>query len=113
MPWGWFLANQLAFKKVRQGLGMARCKLFITGAAPIQMNVLEYFMSVNIPVMELYGMSECTGPHCNNVYENWRLGSVGKHMGGVYTKIAEKNEKGNGEVRICNPPHFSVANGYV
>ena len=100
MPWGWYLANQLAFKKVRQGLGMARCKLFISGAAPIHVSVVEYFMSVNIPVLELFGMSECTGPHCSNLYENWIPGSVGRRIEGVYTKVAGDNNEGEGEVRI-------------
>jgi long-subunit acyl-CoA synthetase (AMP-forming) len=33
-----------------------------TGAAPISLETLQYFGALYIPIMELYGMSECTGP---------------------------------------------------
>lgn len=71
MPWGFMLANNLVFKKVRAALGLDRCKTCFTGAAPITRETLEYFMSLNLPLMELYGMSESSGPHTvsvNNAY---------------------------------------------
>ena len=55
-------------------------------------------MSVNLPVLELYGMSESTGPHTFNTPESWRVGSVGKTMLGVKVKIDTPDEKGDGEV---------------
>lgn len=63
VPWGFTLANNLVFKKVRGVLGLDRCKLCVTGAAPITKETLEYFMSLNIPLVEIYGMSESSGPH--------------------------------------------------
>ena len=63
MPWGFMLANNLVFKKVRAALGFDRCRACFTGAAPITKETLEYFMSLNLPLFELYGMSESTGPH--------------------------------------------------
>ena len=70
----------------------------LTGAAPIHRDVLEYLMSVGMPVLELYGMSEDSGPHTCNTISNWRLGSVGKVIPGVTTKIVEPDESGEGEV---------------
>lgn len=55
MPWGWTIANMLVLKKVREALGFQRCKTFSVGAAPITMETMEYFMSLNIPIMPLYG----------------------------------------------------------
>ena len=55
VPWGWTVANILLFKKVREGLGFDRCKIFAVGAAPTRMETYEYFMSVNIPLMNFYG----------------------------------------------------------
>ncbi len=49
------------FKKVRDALGLDRCHFPMTGAAPTNEDTLTYFMSVNIPLHELYGMSETTG----------------------------------------------------
>ena len=57
VPWGWSLANMLVFKKVREALGFQRCKGFGVGAAPIKMETLEYFMSLNIPIRPTYGRS--------------------------------------------------------
>lgn len=67
------LANNLVFKKVRAALGLDRCKTFFTGAAPITMDTLEYFMSLNMPMMELYGMSESSGPHTISTNEDYSI----------------------------------------
>jgi long-subunit acyl-CoA synthetase (AMP-forming) len=56
------LADKLVFSKVRERLGFDRCRLFFSTAAPIAMDTLEFFMSLGIPITEVYGMSECTGP---------------------------------------------------
>jgi long-chain-fatty-acid--CoA ligase ACSBG len=61
VPFGWTLANAFVFRKVRQALGLDRCKLCMSGAAPIMKETLEFFMSLDIPILELYGMSESTG----------------------------------------------------
>ena len=60
-PFGWTLANLVFFKKVRQALGLDRCHFPLSGAAPLAEDTLTYFMSVNISLHELYGLSECSG----------------------------------------------------
>ena len=55
VPWGWTIANKVVLKKVREALGFQQCKVFAVGAAPIKMETMEYFMSVNIPIMNVYG----------------------------------------------------------
>ncbi|MED6272780.1 Long-chain-fatty-acid--CoA ligase acsbg2 [Characodon lateralis] len=81
VPWGFTLYNILVFKKVRAALGLDRCRMCCTGAAPITKDTLEYFMSLNIPVKELYGMSESSGPHTVSIDE-YRIGrSAAKHYG--------------------------------
>jgi len=49
------------FKKVRAALGFDNCKIMISGAAPITEETLKYFMSLDLPIMEGYGMSESSG----------------------------------------------------
>lgn len=44
-------------------MGLDRCSKCYTGAAPITKDTLEFFLSLDIPLYELYGMSESTGPH--------------------------------------------------
>lgn len=73
VPWGFTLGNNLVFKNVRKALGLDRCRSCYTGAAPITKDTLEYFMSLYIPVFELYGMSESTGPHSISCAEGYRI----------------------------------------
>ena len=55
------LANRLVFKKVRLALGLDRCKICLSGAAPIMKETLDFFFGLNIPIFEVYGMSESSG----------------------------------------------------
>ena len=57
----WGLANTLVFKKVRTALGFDRCKYFFSGAAPITKDTIDFFLSLNITIQDIYGMSESTG----------------------------------------------------
>uniref|UniRef100_A0A672IWJ3 long-chain-fatty-acid--CoA ligase n=1 Tax=Salarias fasciatus TaxID=181472 RepID=A0A672IWJ3_SALFA len=99
VPWGFMLANNLVFKKVREALGLDRCRVCLSGAAPITKDTLEYFMSLNIPVMEVYGMSESSGPHTVAVSINdYRLTSCGKVMPGCKTNLENPDADGNGEI---------------
>uniref|UniRef100_A0A3Q3J2S7 long-chain-fatty-acid--CoA ligase n=1 Tax=Monopterus albus TaxID=43700 RepID=A0A3Q3J2S7_MONAL len=97
VPWGFMLANSLVFKRVRAALGLDRCRFCLTGAAPITKDTVEYFMSLNIPVTEAYGMSESSGPHTVNV-ANIFLSSCGKALPGCKTKLVNPDKDGNGEV---------------
>ncbi|XP_041856454.1 long-chain-fatty-acid--CoA ligase ACSBG2-like [Melanotaenia boesemani] len=97
VPWGFMLANNLVFKKVRAALGLDRCRFCCTGAAPITKETLDYFMSLNIPVKELYGMSESSGPHTVSINE-YRITSCGKVMPGCKTNLVNQDEEGNGEI---------------
>lgn len=51
----------LLFKKIRVNLGLDRCRLVGSAAAPIMRETLEYFACLNIRIDECYGMSESTG----------------------------------------------------
>lgn len=62
-----WLSNKLIFDNIKSALGMDRTRLCATAAAPISLDTLNYFMSLNIPIYEIYGMSECTGPCSANL----------------------------------------------
>ena len=69
------------------------------GSAPVSEDTLSYFMSVNIPIHELYGMSESTGPTTVSTVDSVRFRSSGRPFDGVELMINEPDECGNGEVR--------------
>ncbi|MBN3315592.1 ACBG2 ligase, partial [Atractosteus spatula] len=97
-PLNYRLAKKLVFKKVRKALGLDRCTKCYTGAAPITKDTLEFFLSLDIPVYELYGMSESTGPHTISLPDAFRLTSCGKVIPGCETKIFNPDAEGNGEI---------------
>ncbi|XP_078533829.1 long-chain-fatty-acid--CoA ligase ACSBG2-like [Lissotriton helveticus] len=98
MPWGYTLADILVFRRVHAALGLDRYTRCYSGAAPITRDTLEFFMSLNLPVMELYGMSESAGPHTVAVPSAFRIMSTGKEIPGCRTQICRPEEDGTGEV---------------
>lgn len=89
---GYALANKLVFSKLKPAVGLGRAKVCVSGAAPIAPEVLEFFASLDIPVLEVYGQSEDTGPTSFNQPNNFKLGTVGPAVPGVEIKIAEDEE---------------------
>ncbi|XP_021368675.1 long-chain-fatty-acid--CoA ligase ACSBG2-like isoform X2 [Mizuhopecten yessoensis] len=98
LPWFWGVANSLLFRPIKKQMGLDRCRICVSGAAPIMKDTLEFFYSFDITVLEVYGMSESTGPHTVGTNECFRLSSVGREIPGVHTKLADKDDDGNGEV---------------
>jgi long-subunit acyl-CoA synthetase (AMP-forming) len=86
------LANKLVFSKVRDKLGLDQARICVTSAAPISKDTLEFFLSLGVPIMEVYGMSECTGPATFSLPHKYRTGSVGWTLPGGELKIAEDGE---------------------
>lgn len=86
-PWGYGLANTLVLSKVKDALGLDQCHGFFTAAAPISLSTLQYFASLDIPVHELFGQSECTGPHTSSRVGSWRMGYCGRPLPGTKTKV--------------------------
>ena len=99
------IAKKVVFDKVREKLGLDRCRICVTSAAPISRDTLEFFLSLGIPILEVYGMSECTGPATYSPPDNYRTGKCGIVLPGAEIKIAEDGE-------ICmRGPH--VFKGYL
>ena len=93
------VGQKLIYKKVREALGLDRCHSFFTGAAPISQEVLNYFLSLDIVLLELYGMSETSGAHTMNQHQNCKFGTVGVTLPGMKTKLDQKDEKGQGNLK--------------
>ncbi|XP_059687700.1 long-chain-fatty-acid--CoA ligase ACSBG2 [Gavia stellata] len=98
VPVNFRLARHLVYKKVRKAIGLDRCTKCYTGAAPITRETLEFFLSLNIPVFELYGMSESSGPHTISLPHAFKLTSCGKEVKGCRTLIHKPDGDGIGEI---------------
>ena len=95
------VADRLALSKVRAALG-PRDPLVLTGAAPIGLEVLEFFDACGMTVLEGYGMTETCAAATLNAPGEQRLGSVGRPLPGTEVTIA-----GDGEVLMRGPHVFA------
>ena len=87
------LANKLIYSKLKPAIGLGRAKVCVSGAAPIAREILEFFATLDVYVMEVYGQSEDTGPTSFNQPDRFRFGSVGPSVPGVEVKIAESDSE--------------------
>ena len=87
-------------KKATAKIGFSNVTYAITGAAPINPDILELFHTLGIPLYEGYGMTETTAGATLNYGGHNRIGSVGKPLEGSGLRIADPNEKGDGEIQF-------------
>ncbi|XP_075753729.1 long-chain-fatty-acid--CoA ligase ACSBG1 isoform X3 [Pelodiscus sinensis] len=92
------LADYLVLAKIRNALGFSHCQKHFCGAAPLTTETLDFFLSLNIPLYEAYGMSETTGPHCMSGPYVYRRRSCGKAVPGCKVKLVNEDADGNGEI---------------
>jgi long-chain acyl-CoA synthetase len=85
-------AKRLVFDKLKPAMGLGRARFCVSGAAPIAKEVLEFFASLDVIVLEVYGQSEDCGPTSCNLHGRTKLGTVGPPASGVTVKIADDGE---------------------
>lgn len=97
------LADRILFRKLRALLG-GRVRFLVSGGAPLNAEVAQFFYGAGIPVYEGYGLTEA-GPvvSCNRPGRT-RLGTVGPALPQVEVRIAE-----DGEICVRGP---NVMPGY-
>ena len=78
--------------KLKEATGFSETRFAISGAAPINPDILTLFQSLGIPLFEGYGMTENTAGATINYEGNNKIGTVGKAMPGTEMKIAEDGE---------------------
>lgn len=95
------VANRLVFSQLKPAIGLGRARFCVSGAAPIAREVLEFFASLDIIVLEVYGQSEDCGPTSFNRPGKVKFGTVGPILDGVEVKIAT-----DGEILVRGPNVF-------
>ncbi|MGB6387762.1 MAG: long-chain fatty acid--CoA ligase [Terriglobales bacterium] len=99
----WKIADRLVFSKVRAGMG-GKAEEFISGGAPLGLELAEWYADIGIPIHEGYGLTETSPVIAVNTPTANKLGTVGKPLANVEVKIAE-----DGEVLARGP---SIFKGY-
>ncbi|HLZ24090.1 MAG TPA: long-chain fatty acid--CoA ligase [Ktedonobacterales bacterium] len=77
---------------IRGKIGLDQCHIAYTSTAPTPIDVLVFFASIGLPLVEVWGMSELTGPATANLPEHYKLGTAGPTLPGVEAKVAEDGE---------------------
>lgn len=90
---GWLIR-----RKIKSGIGLAKAQRIFSGAAPISVELLEWYSRIGIEILQAYGMTEdCVYCHFCLPGAN-RFGSVGKPLPGLETRISDV-----GEIQVKNP----------
>jgi long-chain acyl-CoA synthetase len=92
------------FRKLKEKLGFDRLRIAYSGAAPISPDVLHFFQSIGVNLIEGYGQTEGTGVTCVSRVDKVKIGTVGPPLTGTEVRIAE-----DGEILVRSP---SVFKGY-
>ncbi len=91
------VADRIVAKRVREAFG-GRVRFSVTGAAPIALEILEFFWGAKLPIYELYGMTEATVCTHVNRPGATKLGTVGRVVPPMEARIAD-----DGEVLLRGP----------
>jgi long-chain acyl-CoA synthetase len=97
----WKLANALVYSKIRRGMG-GRADSFISGGAPLGIELADWYACMGIRILEGYGLTETSPVIAVNTPSACRLGAVGKPLPNVQVKIAD-----DGEILVKGPSVFS------
>ncbi len=77
---------------LRAKLGLDQCEIAVTSTAPIPLDVLAFYAAIGLPLTEVWGMSELTGPHTATPQGSIKLGTVGVAYPGTELRLAEDGE---------------------
>ncbi|MCL1920908.1 MAG: AMP-binding protein [Kiritimatiellaeota bacterium] len=95
-------------KKVRATFG-GKLRFLGIGGAASDVEVLRGFQSIGIPVLEGYGLTECSPGVAYSDLDDYIPGTVGRIIPGMEYKIINKDNTGAGELCVKGP---NVMRGY-
>ena len=95
------LADRLVYSKIKERMG-GRLRLGVSGGAPLAKEIAEFFHSIDILIVEGWGLTECTTAASVNRPGRFRFGTVGPALPGFEVETDEE-----GELLIRSPTVFA------
>ncbi len=86
------LAERFVLSRIRAAMGLDRARLCVTAAAKMPRATLDFFDSLGIAVLDVWGLSESTGMGTANLPAARRPGTVGRAEDGVEVRLAQDGE---------------------
>lgn len=90
------------FAQIRAAFG-GEIKMIITGGAPVNPEIVNFFSAIGITTLNGYGITECAPIVSVNRSLNNVQGSIGQPLECNEVLIAEPNEDGEGEICVKGP----------
>jgi long-chain acyl-CoA synthetase len=100
LRWQYMLADRQVLSKIR-GLFGGRLRLAVSGAAPINPEILRFFEAAGVLVLEGWGMTETSTAATISTPDDYKIGTIGKPFPGCEVKIAD-----DGEILVRGPNVF-------
>jgi long-chain acyl-CoA synthetase len=91
----------LIFRALQNFIGLRRARVALTGAAPIAPAIVQFFRTMGVPLIEVYGMTESSGMVLGQKLDAVRIGNVGVPTLGVEYRLSDV-----GELQIRGPVVF-------
>ncbi len=96
----WSLGERLRFalaywtilRALQNFIGLREVKVALTGAAPIPPDVVRFFRTLGVPLVEVYGLTESTGMITGHLRDHVVIGTVGPVTLGVQYRIADQGD---------------------
>ena len=86
------LARALVLNNVRKVIGVHRCKVLVTGAAPISPELIRWYAALGLDMYEVWGQTESCGAVTSNIEGRIKPGSIGPRMAHAEVKVSEEGE---------------------
>jgi long-chain acyl-CoA synthetase len=93
------IVGRLVAKKVLRALGLDQCSIAAGGAAPMPPELLRWYASLCLPIIEVYGMTENCGVSHATLPGVQRPGTVGLAYDGVQVRVCPEF----GEIQMKSP----------
>jgi long-chain acyl-CoA synthetase len=85
------LYDRLVLSKIRAALG-GRVKFAVSGSAPLGPRLGHFFRSLDLRILEGYGLTESTAPATVNLPDKFKIGTTGPALPGVGIRIGDDGE---------------------